>query len=149
MIQRIQSLYLILASGSIFGQFAVPYLSTTPENPAHTLAVFSDGVLNPMDNIGLTGLTALGGLVALIAVFLFKNRMLQGRITGGALVATIMLLVLAAVTIWQTQSNLPAGGTVSYQAGIGLPLLAAVLLWLATNAIRKDENLVRSMDRLR
>ncbi|MEO6759801.1 MAG: DUF4293 domain-containing protein [Saprospiraceae bacterium] len=149
MIQRIQSIFLLLASGAIFGQFALPYLTTSPNDPARTLPVFTDGVFNPMDNIGLLGLTVLSGLVSFLAILLYKNRGLQSKFTVGALLASGLLLALAGFTAYQTLQSLPPGGAAHYQAGLAMPVVALVFQWLAGRSIGKDERLVKSMDRLR
>ncbi|MBN8681923.1 MAG: DUF4293 domain-containing protein [Chitinophagales bacterium] len=149
MIQRIQTLYLLLAAGASFSQLTLPYMSVPADNPAHNLKVFEDGMLNPFDNIGLLGLCVLSGLVALAAIFIFKNRPLQARLAGGAQIATLLLLVLLGVSIYQAIDKMPESGTYSFQIGIAFPVLSLILLWMASRGIRADEKLVRSSDRLR
>jgi hypothetical protein len=149
MIQRIQSIFLFLAAAAGFGQFALPYLRTEPGNPAASLPALADNVVNPMDNPGLLGLCVLSGVVSLAAIFLFKNRPLQARLAGGAIVASVLLAALMGFFVFQLFQQMPEGGSVQYGAGLGLPVVALVLNWLAANFIRKDENLVRSADRLR
>lgn len=149
MIQRIQSLFLLFAAAALGGQFALPYLSAAADNPARTLPQLTDGALNPMDNIGLLGLTALGALVSLVAIALYKNRPLQARLAGLGAVIAILLLALAGVVAKNTWDALPQGATARLSLGWALPAAALTLNWLAARAIRKDENLVRSMDRLR
>ncbi|MCY7326910.1 MAG: DUF4293 domain-containing protein [Saprospiraceae bacterium] len=149
MIQRIQSLFLLVASGSIFAQFGLPYLQTPANDPARTVPVLADGVFNPFDNIGILGLTVLAGLASLLAIFLFRNRSLQTRFTIGALLSSGLLLALAGFTAYTTLEALPPGGSAQYQAGLALPVVALLFQWLAGRSIRKDEQLVRSVDRLR
>jgi len=149
MIQRIQTIFLMLASAAGFGQFAAPYLRTEAGNPAANLPVLADQVLNPLDNPGLLGLCALSGIVSLAAIFLYKNRPLQARLSGGGAVASLLLGGLAAFVVFQTMQQIPSGGSVQYGAGLALPAVAMLLNWLAGRFIKKDEKLVRSMDRLR
>ena len=149
MIQRIQSVYLLLASLAGFGQFGLPYLRTTSDNPASTLPALNDQVFNPFDNPGLLGLSVLSGLISFVAIFIFKNRALQGRMTGGALLCSVLLAVLLSFSTYQILSSMPPGGSVQYQAGLALPTLSLLLQWLAGKSIKKDEALVRSVDRLR
>ncbi|MBK8969288.1 MAG: DUF4293 domain-containing protein [Saprospiraceae bacterium] len=149
MIQRIQSIFLLLAAGALGGQFALPYLQTPADDPARSLTALADGVLNPLDNPGLLGLTGLGALISLAAIFLFKNRSLQMRLALVAAGIGIMLLVLLGITVKNTLDQAPGNGTVNFAFGLGLPVLALLFNWLAARAIRKDEALVRSMDRLR
>lgn len=149
MIQRIQSLYLLLASGAYGSLFALPFLTTSPTNSATIVPQLSDGVLNLFDNFGLLGLTGLGSVLALVTIFLYKNRNLQGKLTGLGLLAGILLIILAVVAAQSVKTVIPADGSVQYGAGFGAPLIGMLLFWLAGRAIKKDEQLVRSMDRLR
>ena len=149
MIQRIQSVFLLLAAGALGSQFAVPYLQTSDGNPARTLPALADGVLNPLDNPGLLGLTVLGAIVSLAAIFLFKNRSLQARLAGIGAGVGVLLLALATFTAKTTLDQAPADGSIQFSLGLALPVAALILNWLAARAIRKDESLVRSMDRLR
>jgi glucan phosphoethanolaminetransferase (alkaline phosphatase superfamily) len=149
MIQRIQSIYLFLAAALTGSQFGVPYAKTADGAAvANTLPALSDGVLNPADNIGLLGLTGLGIIVTLFAIFLYKNRPLQARITMGSVLVTILSLLLTVLMVKQT---LDAAGQSAIQLNAGLlfPVLTLVFQWLALRGIKKDDNLVRSMDRLR
>jgi Domain of unknown function (DUF4293) len=150
MIQRIQSIYLFLAAAAGFGQFGLPYLRADAASPVvAAVPVLADTVFNPLDNIGLTGLCALSGAVSLLAIFLFRNRALQARVTAGAVLACAMLAILLSFTLYQILNALPQGGGVQYRAGLILPTLALIFNWLAGRAIKKDEALVKSMDRLR
>lgn len=149
MIQRIQSIFLLLAAAALGSQFALPYGQTTADNPARSLPALADGAFNPLDNIGLLGLTTLGALLALITIFLYKNRMLQARLAGLGVLVTILLLVLVGISSKTTLDQLPEGGSMQLSAGLALPVVALLFNWLAGRAIRKDEALVRSMDRLR
>lgn len=149
MIQRIQSVFLLLAAAAGFGQFAAPYVRIESGNPAARLPALADNVLNPFDNPGLLGLCALSGIVSLAAIFLFRNRPLQARLCGAAAIASLLLTVLTAFVVFQITQQMPAGGSLHYGAGLALPATAMLFDWLAARFIRKDENLVRSMDRLR
>lgn len=149
MIQRIQTLYLLLAAGASFSQLTLPYMIVPTDNPANNLKVFEDRMLTPFDNIGVLGLCVLSGLVALAAIFIYRNRPLQARLTGGAQIATLLLLVLIGVTIYQTIDKMPESGIYFFQIGLAFPILSLILLWMASRGIRADEKLVRSADRLR
>lgn len=149
MIQRIQSIFLLLATAALGGQFALPYVQVPAEDPARSLPALADGALNPLDNPGLLGLTALAAVISFVAIFLFKNRSLQARLSMVAAGIAVMLLVLAGFTTKTTLDQTPLGGHAQLAAGLALPVLALALNYLAARAIRKDEKLVRSMDRLR
>jgi uncharacterized membrane protein YkvI len=149
MIQRIQSIFLLAAAAALGGQFGLPYLTAAAGDPARQAPALADGALNPLDNIGLTGLTGLGVVVALGAIFLYNNRTLQARLAQLGGVTGIMLLTLAGVTAKTTFDALPAGANPQWYAGWAMPVLAIVCNFLAARAIRKDQALVDSMNRLR
>lgn len=146
MIQRIQSIYLFFAAVAGFGVLALP-LANTAQMVA-TSSLFSDSAFTVSDNIGILVLFALAGTLAIATIFLFKNRLLQLKIGKLALGADILGVLLAAVLFWQDSTNV---NTVPISGGVGafLPLLFLVLTALALRAIKKDESLVRSADRLR
>lgn len=88
----------------------------------------------------------VSAILAFVAIFIFKNRKLQfvvGRLT--ILINLILLGLLIYVSL-----TLPGEASVS-EKGIGMfiPILAILLLVLANKAIKKDEDLVKSVDRLR
>lgn len=146
MIQRIQSIFLLLAGGASLGLFGVPF-ATTPEAVASS-ELFADGAYNLMDTPALIALFGLAGLLALVSIFLFRNRKLQMRLTIFAFIAN--LLGIAMAILFYMQNSQDAGDqTINDGAGVYLPLASFVLLLLAYRFINKDEKLVRSMDRLR
>ena len=73
MIQRIQTLFYLLAAGSFGSLFHFPFASTD----ATSTDVFSDKLYNVFDNPILMVLAGLGALLGLIALFMFKKRPLQ------------------------------------------------------------------------
>ncbi len=86
-------------------------------------------------------------ILSVITVFLYKNRKIQIKF---ALAAIALSAALTALTAWFAYS---AGE--KYQAVLNpgvrtfLPLIILLFSILAFMGIRKDENLVRSYDRLR
>ncbi|MEZ4927399.1 MAG: DUF4293 domain-containing protein [Saprospiraceae bacterium] len=148
MIQRIQSIYLILAVAALGLQFVFPFASS-PESMS-TATAMADGVFNLNDSMILLISTGVALALAVFAVFLFKNRPVQSRITSlGMFASTILAVALAVQYILLLQQMGPSSTSMHLQAGIGMPALSVFMLWLANRAIRKDEALVRSSDRLR
>ena len=136
MLQRIQTIYLLLASGVSAGLIFVFHLWITDAG----INVFVK------DNMLYLGLFLGSAVLSLIAIFMYKNRKLQfvlGRLN------IILNFILLGVLVYQSQT-LP-GETAVSENGIGmfLPLVSIVLLALANKAIKKDEDLVKSVDRLR
>ncbi|MBO4599539.1 MAG: DUF4293 domain-containing protein [Bacteroidales bacterium] len=177
MIQRKQSLFLLVAVCAWAMCFMFPIASFTAKAP---LGIPVSGELNLIakDNPTLmtdilngnavtmnqkeyikvwplTVLTLLSGLTALVALFLFKNRVLQMRVVAVAFllgVVEVFLVFIWAVDAYINKVTVPmACEDISVHYGIGTwcAIIAVVLLFLAQRAIRKDEEKVRAADRLR
>ncbi|MEO8934383.1 MAG: DUF4293 domain-containing protein [Xanthomarina sp.] len=136
MLQRIQTIYLLLAAGVSGGLMFVFELWTTPEN----IRVFAQ------DDLIFFAMFLLSAVLSVIAIFRFKQRKAQfilGRLN------IILNFFLLGLFLYQSL-NL-SGETVVSEKGIGifLPIISIVLLALANKAIKKDEDLVKSVDRLR
>lgn len=155
MIQRIQTLYLFLTTvlSLIFLNGRVIEFT---EGPKNILNVSSEGI-NLTDNVGgqatiwillsLTSLVLLIIIVSLVALFLFKKRRLQLRMVAG-LMTLVLLLIIASVSYYIYISGIYSG---DIRPGLNLFILPIMLLtsWLAFRGIKKDEELVKSYDRLR
>lgn len=136
MIQRIQTLYLFLSVVISAGLIFVFHLWTNTEE----VKVFAT------DNYLYLGLFLASALLSLISIFSFKNRKSQfvmGRLN------IILNFILLGILVYQSP-KLP-GETLFSEKGIGmiLPVFSIVCLALANKAIKKDEDLVKSVDRLR
>jgi len=139
MIQRIQSLFLLLSSASFWSLFALPIASSASADNS----IYQDLMLNLSDHPGLMGLGVAGGLISLIAIFLFNNRKLQSSLAYLAIGCSIGL---GGLGYWLfSNSSVEA----SLGLGIGMPVLALIMTILALTFISKDDKLVKSMDRLR
>jgi hypothetical protein len=143
MIQRIQTVYLLLTSIISGVLIFVFNLWKSIEK-----SIFALDLLNSEFFLlkGIPVLFLVSAILAFVAIFLFKNRKLQfviGRLT--ILINLILLGLLIYVSL-----TLPGEASVS-EKGIGMfiPILAILLLVLANKAIKKDEDLVKSVDRLR
>ena len=144
MIQRIQSIFLFLASACFFGLFALPLAKSDVAGSYF----FSDQIYDVQDHIVLTGLAGLGGLVTLIAIFLYKKRTAQMRLGFLGIISAIFLILVAYLFV-ANEGDKMGNIEIQEQIGIGLPILAIILIIIANRFIKKDDRLVRSMDRLR
>lgn len=136
MIQRIQSVYMGI-SLLITGIFPFLFHLWKLENGA--LYFF-------MENILYTILFGLSTTLSIIAIISFKKR--QNQFVMNRL-NMILNLILLGLFVYRTL-NLSGEAKVSENGiGIFLPIGAIFLLALANKSIKKDENLVKSVDRLR
>ncbi len=144
MIQRIQTIFLLLASGASLGLFGLPFASATDSAQTELLA---DGAFALNDHVGLMAAFAVAGALSLIAIFLFKNRGLQIKISRVSLFFIVAGIIFAAYLLF-IKASIPIN-SLSLGLGTFLPLAGIILTILANRYIKKDENLVQSMDRLR
>jgi len=144
MIQRIQTLFLVAASLAFWALFKLPFATSSQS----ASPLFDDKIFNINDNTILLVLTVLGGALTLINIFLFKNRGLQLRLNY---LNIIFALFLGAVAFWLVYSNGQSMGEIEVfdKFGLFLPLISLVFVILANVFIKKDNKLVKSMDRLR
>ena len=144
MIQRIQSVFFLLAAGSFGALFGLPIAtSTAPATP-----FLEDLVFNVLDQPLLTAVAGIGAALALATIFLFKNRTLQVRL-GFVVVALAFLLVGIGYMQYTNLAAAQAAGGLTLGPGLFIPAGAVIFGYLATYFVRKDEKVVRSMDRLR
>lgn len=136
MLQRVQTVYLLMCViASAVLPFVFPLWTIEPEK----VVFFTDVTISLI----LFGLIALLGL---ISIFSFKKRQNQFVLNR---LNIILNFILLGFFVYRTL-NL-SGETEVSEKGIGivLPAISIVMLVLANRAIKKDEDLVKSVDRLR
>ena len=129
MLQRIQTVWILLAVlGAVF-------LFITGQD-----VVISDSI--PLLNIGCMVLVITGAL----SIFSFKNR--KRQILLNTISIIINALLIGVLAYWLLNLS---GGIQIPEKGIEpiFPLIAVICLLIANVYIRKDERLVKSVDRLR
>jgi len=155
MLQRIQSIYLLLASLAIYALFLFPLVHNVYVD-GKPLTIMVTGVFQDVNGqlthtqffTALTAATAVIGLIPLIIIFLYKNRKQQVALCYST------MLVVVGLTFWMAQSVKPVMGDAqidTHNWGIGLLLssVSMVFLVMAIKGVQRDEKLVKSADRLR
>jgi hypothetical protein len=155
MLQRIQSVYFLLAGLVIFALFLFPLVHNVtfagiPSSITVT-GVFIERNLTPLEVQSFPALmdgTIVLGLLPLIPIFLFKNRKLQ--ITLGYM----YMLLVCGYSYWQVQTikslaDISVFKLGNFGIGIFICPLSIVLTLLAIKAVQRDEKLIKSADRLR
>lgn len=102
-------------------------------------------------NTWLLALYSLASISALVAIFLYRNRKLQLRISRfGMLLETALLVLAFFYTDDLSQQYFQHSVSSSnYQTGIFLPIISVVCFFIANMFIMRDQRLVRSAERLR
>ncbi|RNC89402.1 MAG: DUF4293 family protein [Allomuricauda sp.] len=136
MIQRIQTFYLLLAA--ILVGVLPFFLSLWTGMDGE--AVFAKSQL------GVSIAFYSAALLALVAIFMYKKRQNQFVLNRLNMIVNLFLL---GFFVYRSL-NLSGEAEVS-EKGIGMliPVFSIVFLVLANRAIKKDEDLVKSVDRLR
>jgi peptidoglycan/LPS O-acetylase OafA/YrhL len=118
-------------------------LSFESENTENTIQFFEHA---DTGNLALHAaffcLAALSSLLLLISIFRYQDRQAQIRMTYIGILL-IFVEILAVVLLAQS------GPSPNPQPAFALPVLAIIMAWLAVRYIRKDDELVRSVDRIR
>lgn len=144
MLQRIQSIFLLLAAVC----FGMEYVWPFAKSDRTVSGIFEDGQYNIQDHLSLEILTLAGVLLCIIIIFLYKNRGLQLRLGYLAMTISIVLAVIA-VMIYSNHTSSLDEVQITDQAGLYLPVLVIIFISLGIRFIKKDEKLVQSMNRLR
>ena len=144
MIQRIQSIFLLLA---VIVSSTSLFLCNVRISDSETMISIIDMFKNERFLIKSIGLSfVISSLLSFVTIFLYKKR--QHQFVLGRMNILINFYILGVLLI--ESLSLP-GETIVSEKGIGLfiPIVVIVLLAMANKAIKKDEELVKSVDRLR
>lgn len=136
MIQRIQTIYLIIVV--LLGAILPIWL--------HLWTEAGGNLVYAQEEVLISVAFYASAVLALIAVMLFKNRKNQFVLNRLNMILNLFLL-----GFFVYRSLNLSGETVVLEKGIGMliPVFSIVFLVLANRAIKKDEDLVKSVDRLR
>lgn len=135
MIQRIQTIWLLLAATASLLSLKFSFYSGMKDNNVFTQ-------LNGLSVFVLLILSVAVALLALATIFLFKNRKLQTQLS----ILGFLLQVIAVVIYFLETEKFVEG---NYALTAILTLTVPVFFILAWMGIRKDEKLIKSMNRLR
>ena len=155
MLQRIQTIWLFLATATIFCLFLFPFIQFIDVDGTAKV-IKATGVYQNLNGqvvqtdafLALTIATVIVGLVPFVIIFFYKDRKKQ------IVICYITILLLLAYSFWFIQTAKQQVGNMTlelqnYGIGVLLPSLAILFIILALRGIRHDEKLVRSTDRLR
>lgn len=153
MIQRIQTVYLLIVAALTVIMLFMPLAVLQLENDFYTLdASGLSTIATPTELVvpmwALMALAAIITLVAFVAIFLYKKRLLQIRFCIFNSLLLIGFYCLLGFYVWKIagQSDI---FHFSPRIALGFPLISLILNYLAIRNIGADEALVRSLERLR
>ena len=145
MIQRIQSIFLLLTSLGFWSLFLLPFATSDTSIPSF----LADKIYNIHDHVVLLVLAAGGGLLSLIDIFLYANRNIQLKVNYILIAVAIILPLMAFLLLYNEGTAMVDGAIIHDKGGLYTMLLTIVFGFLAARFIQKDNKIVESMDRLR
>jgi hypothetical protein len=158
MIQRIQSVYLLVSAIVLLLTFFFPF------------AIFGNTDIGNYSLLGICSVSNFGNLkiefgflyyflsvftavltsISIATIFLFKYRKMQINLTQLNLILHALFYVLVFYIINNTLIiNNEILATPKYKFTFYSPIVSFVLVFLALKAIKKDDDLVKSVDRIR
>lgn len=152
MIQRIQTVFLIAVVLCLGAYLVISTWQSAPaDEPTRLFAFYLmklvDGepqkIVLPYVISGALGSIAI--IVAVIEIFSFKNRIFQMKL--GLLNTLLIFLSVGSEFFFIYQLDQSLQGTIDF--GLFFPVSAIIFNRFAGRYIKKDEDLVRSVDRLR
>jgi hypothetical protein len=147
MIQRIQTVYILLSAILIGLLFSLPFAEIVHHDQLYLFDIRGIVKEDVVQENGLP-VALLIGLILLLhvfALFIYKKRILQIRV----LVFTILLMIGLLGLFYFFISYTFTDARISYRLAIIFPLIAVIFDYLAIRNIGKDEVLIRSIDRIR
>lgn len=158
MIQRIQSIYLVLAAIlTALTTFFDLALFKLEEEIVYSYSIYAiipqDGgeIIVPGNWIPQIILLSISLILSIVIIFKFKNRKLQLKLgaVNYLLLATFIISTYFSIMNLSKIIDLEEGVKTIYYIGFYLPIAAITFQFLANRAIKKDEELVKSVERLR
>ena len=161
MLQRIQSLYLAVAAIAFALLFFLNiYKVETTTQPIQVVSMSVTTITSfqadnpspvpPHFQLFSFTLNLILFILVIVTIFWYKNRVQQNLLAKLCILLNSGLLVLLLLSTDKLISVIgSAAYNATYQSGIICPVISLVLIFLASRAIMKDENLVKSADRLR
>ncbi|HUR66673.1 MAG TPA: DUF4293 family protein [Chitinophagaceae bacterium] len=138
MIQRQQTLWLLLATLAALLSFMFPFVI----GKAMEKGIEADKVIKADSDFILLILTGASLILSGAAIFLYKDRPLQIKLCLAGLLISIAIIVLYIL-----QMNKLSRPTLALFAI--LPFLITIGYYMAYRNIRKDQKLIKSLDKLR
>lgn len=147
--QRKQTIFLLCSLAAVVVCLLMPVGGIEPK----TL-----GPETLLTNLGWTGnepqgfrgwplyvLMVLTGIVSIVTIFLYKKRKLQMKLATWGIVFDLAWYIYYALIYFDLSADLQ----MHIKFAACMPLVSCVFLWLAKRGVKADDDLVRSMDRIR
>lgn len=150
MIQRIQTIYLLIIVVLMVMTMSLPmgyFYTETSIIQLSSLSLRSGEDVISNSPWPMFVISIIVAIITFITIFSYKIRQLQIRFTSYSILFLIGYYIVFALLVWKMTTTYSY--KFSYSWAICLPLISIILGWMAIRAIKKDEMLVKSYDRIR
>jgi hypothetical protein len=138
MIQRQQSLWLLLSTICAFLSYKLPFFSGTKEGVKN---LTEKAILDGGSTFFLLVVTGISLVLSLITIFLYKDRKLQLKLCIAGIILSVLLLIIYFNELRKLSGSISLSAVFVFGILIGY-IMAARSIW-------KDEKLIKSLDKLR
>ena len=155
MIQRIQTVYLLLVAGLFLALLFLPLAFIQSDDISYQFQVAGLQTVTLEKELvyptwSLLTIDAIILLLSFVCIFMYKRRILQIRICIYNTLLMLGFCLLAGFYCWQfKQSHDLLHFNINFRFWASFPIIAIILNYLAIRNIGADEAMVRSLDRLR
>ncbi len=156
MIQRIQTLYLFLTFLMLLTLFFAPLANFVGGAELYTLTIWgfeASGAssIEPIPTRHMGILAVIATALPLVTIFLYRFRWIQLRLCIVQMVLLVGLQAYFCLYLFGMLSvvNQLEVASTSYQLTDVIPLVGLVLTWLAFRGVVRDNNLIKSLNRIR
>ncbi len=158
MIQRPQSIFMFLITAIMLAVLFFPLWSKTANDGNAEIVLTSwtleqvsgDEVVREKPSFYLAAIAILSGIIALISIFQYSNRLRQMQLNAlNALFIAGYVIVASLVFIREADTWITDPQQGEFEIGFYFPIAALICNMIANRLIRRDEKLVKSVDRIR
>ncbi len=140
MIQRRQTIFLILAIAALLFFMSVPYVDRVLKgSTTHELLYAKDNTLMMIFSIGAM-------ILAAVAIFMYRTQRRQYLVT---MVGLVLNLVVVGILTFEIFRSAEYAALFKIQIGGFLPTVSLIMLLMASRGIIHDLNIIKNSDRLR
>ena len=154
MIQRAQSIYLLIAGIASTLFMFIPFARFEVNGQGYfSLSSFGIDSINlaPVGSLEYWWLLPLWAVLVAVCsigcIFLYKHRILQLRLVRLTVIFEVACCLTSVLQCYNFQSTTTSHFV--FTIGTFLPTMVFIFLWLADHSIKKDEELVRAVNRIR
>ena len=161
MIQRIQTLFLILYIGALVSTFFFPvWQKISLNDETNSIEIIVTGYISSVDfnngdtsvlydNFIISGLVIISCIVAAFSIFSYKNRLNQIKLGALNSFLTSVFIIYFLYDIFYNEQYININDKISFLISFYLIFLAIFFNFISNRFIRNDELLVRESERIR